>query len=343
MELTSILAQFLPQPEQYQTVPVSNGHINHTYIISSEEGKRYILQKINTAVFTQPQNIAHNHQEVNRILEQSGYQKSLLKPHLSLAGNYLDETEQSWRMLEFIEGSNTHLKVPDPETAYNAAVALSEFYAAINRDNIAEIKDPLPGFINFEKRIADYRIALDNAAEEYKTNAAEEIKFVNENLELPKVWIDLAKEGKLPQRIIHADPKISNLLFDDQNQVLAVIDLDTIMYGTLLYDFGDMIRSYTNTTEEDDGKTAHNFSAEIYQQVQKGFNTHLQDVLTDEELSLMDYAAKVVIYIQAVRFLTDYLNGSVYYSVKYADHNLDRTRNQITLLKGLTDYLATTS
>ncbi|WP_449397500.1 phosphotransferase [Chryseobacterium wanjuense] len=150
------------------------------------------------------------------------------------------------------------------------------------------------------------------------------------------------KNGILPSRIIHADAKISNILFNKEYHPIAVIDLDTVMISSILYDFGTMIQSYTNNTEEDDGKAENNFNPEIYTAVKKGFLFYLNEKLTPEELENLDYAAQVAIYIQAIRFLTDYLDGSKYYSIKYPEHNLDRTKNQIELLKGLREYLEKT-
>lgn len=337
MELTSKVANFLAETDNLRFEPISNGHINNTFLVTDAEGKKYILQKINTAVFPAPENIAHNHLEVNRILEEKGYKRHLLKPVIGQSANYLDAEEKQWRLLEFIEDSHTHLKVPNPETAYKAAEAFSEFYAMVNSGDLS-ILDPLPGFINFEKRIADYRSVLETAPENLKNAAAEEISFVNAYLDLPAKWIDSDKKGHLPRRVIHADPKISNTLFGSDGEVLAVIDLDTVMYGTLLYDFGDMIRSYTNTADEDDAGVPNNFSPEIYSEVKRGFLSHLESVLTDNEKSMLDYASEVVIYIQAVRFLADYLGGSTYYSIKYPEHNLHRTKNQINLLKGLMQH-----
>lgn len=345
MELKPIIAQFLGDKASEVAVnPITNGHINHTYLVEEDGGKKYILQKVNTSIFTNPQAIAHNHLEINKILEGSGYHYTLLNPLKTQKGNYFDELENSWRMLEFIEGCNTFTKVPDGETAYRAAAALSEFYSVLNSHNDrVQFMDPLPGFINFKKRIDDFKTVLGNADGSLKEKARNEIDFINRYIDLPNLWIEKIASGALPQRIIHADPKISNVLFNDSNEAMAVIDLDTVMYGPLLYDFGDMIRSYTNTSDEDDGITADNFSPQIFEQVKKGFLSHLSNVLTPEEQDMMDYAAQTVIYIQAVRFLTDYLDGSRYYAVKYPEHNLDRTKNQITLVKGVMQHTGHTA
>lgn len=343
MELNKITEQFLGErASDFVLSPITNGHINTTYVVeNSATGEKYILQKINTNIFKEPENLAHNHLEINKILSQYNYKRTLLKPLESLGHHYYEGEDKCWRMLEFIPDSKTFLKVPDPETAYKAAEALSEFYAVLNAHaEEINLSDPLPGFINFEKRINDYKISLENSAPELKEKASEEISFVNEHLELPNQWIEAEKSGNLKKRIIHADPKISNVLFNQNNEPLAVIDLDTVMYGTLLYDFGDMIRSYTNMTDEDDSSMTENFNPAIFEKVKEGFLSHLDGLMTSTEKEMMDYAAKAVIYIQAVRFLTDYLDGSKYYATKYPDHNLDRTKNQINLVKGLMKYLS---
>ncbi|MDN5395944.1 MAG: aminoglycoside phosphotransferase family protein [Chryseobacterium sp.] len=185
----------------------------------------------------------------------------------------------------------------------------------------------------------DYQTSLQNASEDLLENAAPEIEMMNELMSLPQKWIEMERDHLLPKRIIHGDPNVRNILFDSTSKPLAVIDLDTVTVSTILYDFGDMARSYTNTLDEDLKTAENNFNPHMYRTVKDGFLLYLKKKLSFDELENLDYAAQTVIYIQAIRFLTDYLNGSTYYSTKYAEHNLDRTRNQLQLLKGLRKYL----
>ncbi|WP_390455375.1 phosphotransferase, partial [Chryseobacterium sp. Alg-005] len=271
----------------------------------------------------------------------SHYPFQVIYPVSSMSKEFLVKSsdQQVWRMLDFVENSITFLKVPSIKIAYEAAKTFSLFLNTVNVEPLPEIKDTLPGFINFEKRISDYNNALENTSADVKEKAKDEIQYMNALLSLPEKWIHLQNNHLLPKRIIHADPKISNILFHQDHSPLAVIDLDTVMTSTVLYDFGDMIRSYTNTTNEDEVIAGNNFNPEIFKAVKEGFLFHLQDKLAPEEYENLDYAAQVVIYIQAVRFLTDYLNGNIYYSVTYPEHNLHRTKNQLQLLKGLRAYL----
>lgn len=341
MELDLIVRKFIGT-DHYDIHPITNGLINSTYLLENyDNDKKYILQKINNLVFKNPSTIIINHLLINCLLQSHHYELAIIDPISASTQEFLvhDENEQPWRMQNYIEDSTTFLKVPSKEIAYEAAKAFSHFLDIVNTGDSIEIADTLPDFINFEKRISDYKKALRDADPVLMEKATGEIELTNQLLTLPDKWIELVKNKKLPERIIHADAKISNILFDENAEALAVIDMDTVMISTILYDFGTMIQSYTNTANEDDGNATDNFNPEIYKAVKEGFLFHLKEKLIPEESENLDYAAQVAIYIQEIRFLTDYLNGSTYYSTKYPDHNLDRARNQLQLLEGLREYL----
>ncbi|MGC5745546.1 phosphotransferase enzyme family protein [Chryseobacterium sp. NFX27] len=341
MELKQIVAGYTGT-EDCTVTPIANGLINTTYLVEDPDSEeKFILQKFNTQVFQFPEVITRNHILINRMLENGNYPLQLVKPKESLSGHYIlkDEHGESWRMLSFIEDTRTFFKIPDIKTAYESAKAVGCFLNTVNPEHLPDIQSPIPDFINFEKRILDYQSSLRYANEDLLKDAGPEIETMNGLLFLPQKWIEMEKNGLLPKRIIHGDPNVRNILFDENSRPLAVIDLDTVTVSTILYDFGDMARSYTNTLDEDNGYADHNFNPHIYRTVKDGFLLYLKDKLTFEELENLDYAAQTVIYIQAIRFLTDYLTGNKYYSTRYTEHNLDRTRNQLELLKGLRKYL----
>lgn len=341
MELSDIVIQFIGT-DHYDLTPITDGLINTTYLLENkDQGKKFILQKINNHVFKRPEIIINNHLMINELLRSNNYQFQMIEPIPSLTGKLLvkDTNDDPWRMLSFVENSVSFLTVPSLQTAFEAAKTFSYFLTTVNTEKLPAIEDTLPDFLNFEKRVADYKNALKDAAPQLKENAKAEIEITNQLLSLPDQWIEMEKNNQIPKRIIHADVKISNILFDQNHKPLAVIDLDTMMISTVLYDFGTMIQSYTNTTHEDDGNARNNFNPEMYKVVKEGFLFYLKEKLTPEESDNLDYAAQVAIYIQELRFLTDYLNGSTYYSTKYPEHNLDRTKNQLELLKGLREYL----
>ncbi|RQO37611.1 aminoglycoside phosphotransferase family protein [Chryseobacterium sp. KBW03] len=341
MEVKDIVIEFIGT-DNYDLSPINDGLINTTYLLEDkDQGKKFILQKINHHVFKQPEIIINNHLMINELLRLNNYHFQIIEPIPSLTHKLLvkDTNDEPWRMLSFVENSITFLTAPSLHTAFEAAKTFSYFLTIVNTEKLPAIEDTLPDFLNFEKRVADYKNALQDAAPHLKENAKAEIEITNQLLSLPDQWIEMEKSNQIPKRIIHADVKISNILFDQNHHPLAVIDLDTMMISTILYDFGTMIQSYTNTTHEDDGSAVNNFNSEMYKAVKEGFLFYLKEKLTPKESENLDYAAQVAIYIQELRFLTDYLNGSTYYSITHPEHNLERTKNQLELLKGLREYL----
>ncbi|UOK43674.1 MULTISPECIES: phosphotransferase enzyme family protein [Flavobacterium] len=344
-KVRQIAAKFLPIPLRDICVSeIGHGLINATYLITDKSvNQDYILQKINNAVFKDVDALSHNTNSVIAFLQQSDYplEVSLPVPTQRNKPLFLDDNNDPWRMFTYIKDSVSLIKADSPALAFEAAKAFSQFYKVMNSPSCdIELQPVLPDFINFEKRISDYKRTLETASEERKTASASVVQFVNDHLELPNAWIDLQKNNLLPKRIIHADPKISNVLFHEtKREAIAVIDLDTVMEGTLLYDFGDMIRSYTNITDDESTISVQtNFDPELFAAAKKGFLSSLETVLEPIEKENLDYAAKVVVFIQAIRFLTDYLNGDTYYHVSYENHNLYRTVNQINLLKGILTF-----
>lgn len=315
---------------------LTSGHINQTYLISNNKEK-LILQNLNTKVFSNLDGITQNILLVSNHLKQKGYPHQILEPVAFNDGGYL--WDSNWRLFTYLEDTQTFLKVQSSEQTYEAAKFLSLFHAHLLDVEVEHIQDSIPGFLDFEIRLEQYKNALKKATEIRLEHANDTIDFLKENQNILTDWLVLLPQ--IPTRIIHADPKISNFLFDkiDATKIVAVIDWDTILQGSILYDFGDMVRSYTNLKEEDNPEVGNNFSLENYKALEKGFVYHLDGKLTKLELDNLSLGARVVIYIQAMRFLTDYLNGDVYYATQYEDHNLDRTKSQINLLKELQSKL----
>ncbi|MEO6760695.1 MAG: aminoglycoside phosphotransferase family protein [Saprospiraceae bacterium] len=346
MMLLPILATFF-DPEKHAVLrcePVGNGLINTTYQVEIGAGANtaatYILQKINPVVFKAPEAIMRSMELIAQHLMRVGYPDRVLTPIRNRNAALLsyDADGNAWRLLPYIADSLSVSKVSNPEQAFEAAKTFSHFYACLWEMDLSELRPAIPGFLDFSSRIVAFNQALAQADEIRKQTAAGEITFVLEHLALPEKFIELQKTGKLPTRLIHADPKIDNLLFDRTGtQGICVIDLDTVMPGPLLYDFGDMIRSYTNNRAEDDPAASSVFNPTYYQAVREGFLFYLGDKLSPIETENLDYSARVVVFIQALRFLTDYLNGNIYYKTTYPLQNLQRCRNQINLLRALID------
>lgn len=329
-EIQSVFGKFYSIKQDFDIKNLVSGHINQTFLISNH-GKKYILQKINIHVFKDLKSIAQNISNVYQHLKKNAYPHSILTPILSKEGNYL--VEEKWRMFEFIENTKTYEKVVSADQAFEAAKFLGEFYFHLKNLEVSQIKESIPRFLDFNKRFKDFEKSRRMASPERMEKAEEELQFILEHKYLLEEWNRVLP--KFPNRIIHADPKISNFLFDENqpNKILALIDWDTLMVGPVLYDFGDMVRSYTNLKAEDDPKETKSFSKENYLALKEGFIYFLKDELTEIEKSKMALSGKVVIYIQAIRFLTDFFNNDQYFQVKKVDHNLYRTQNQLNLLK----------
>ncbi|MEO6760725.1 MAG: aminoglycoside phosphotransferase family protein [Saprospiraceae bacterium] len=346
MTLRTILATFFDPEKQpvLRCEPVETGLINTTYKVEIGTGANtaatYILQKINPAVFKEPEAIMRSMDLIAQHLIRVGYSDQVLSPIRNRNAALLsyDADGNAWRLLPYISDSLSVSKISNPEQAFEAAKTFSRFYACLWEMELSEIRPAIPGFLDFSSRISAFQQALVQADAARKQTAAGEIAFVLEHLALPEKFIELQKAGNLPLRLIHGDPKIDNLLFDRTGMHgVCVIDLDTVMPGPLLYDFGDMIRSYTNNRAEDDPAASSIFNPTYYEAVRQGFLFYLGDKLSPIEAENLDYSARVVVFIQALRFLTDYLNADIYYKTTYPVQNLQRSRNQVNLLRALID------
>jgi len=336
--LNNIICHFLPQCEVVVISPVANGLINSTYSVEVVLGalrKQYILQKINTTIFKIPKSIQSNIVLVSGFLKNNNYPHALLELCVTADGKYEINFEgETWRMMAKIENSYTINVVENSNQAFQVGAFFGQFYSFLNGIETKQIQEVLPDFLDTKSRIDAFHQAIQFATHERLNIAKGELDWILMHVNIPEKWIQLQQKKTLPVRLIHADPKISNVLFDaTTHQPKAIIDWDTLMLGTILYDYGDMIRSYTNTKLEDDPDPEGVFNVEVYQALTDGFWSETRSFLTDIEKEFMWYAPQVIVYIQALRFLTDYLNGDIYYQCNYPEQNLNRTKNQINLLQ----------
>ena len=335
-----IIQAFFPHANEVTIEPILGGLINTTFSVqiqNAQQCKNYILQQINTAIFQNPKMIQAN------ITAVSNYLKSKKYPHpiLELCHTVEGETETvhdggTWRIFKQIENSYTFNVVQNPEQAFAVGAFFGHFHTFLNGIELRQIQAVLPHFLDTKSRLDAFQLALHSGESSRLTEADEPIQWMVKHLDLPQKWIQFQEQKELPIRLIHADPKISNVLFDSvTHQPKAIIDWDTLMLGTILYDYGDMIRSYTNSKPEDDPDPEGIFNADLYRALTDGFLSETRTFLTKVELENLSYAPQVIVYIQALRFLTDYLNGDLYYQCSYPEQNLNRTKNQINLLKNI--------
>lgn len=337
LEVQNIFEAYAEIKDDFNFELLTSGHINKTIKVYNQ-GQNYVLQQMNISIFNRPNSIMQNILTVNNYLKTTQYPHTILEAFPFKNKEYL--LNHQWRILNFVEESVTFEKVQSKDQAFAAAQFLSEFHSYLQGLDITKIKPGLNGFLDFENRYNQFKKALSQASGERCKIASNEIDWIKKHSFLLEKWLVVAK--KMPNRIIHADPKISNFLFHhhQSDRINALIDWDTIMTGPILYDFGDMIRSYTNLKDEDDPEEDQVFCFENYVAIQNGFLSHLQNILSPLEVKNMNSAALLVVYIQAIRFLTDYLNGDVYYRTSYSEQNLNRTKNQIHLLNEMLDKIS---
>ncbi len=344
MEKDGILRCFGIVAEECGILPVGNGHINDTFkAVDSRTGRSYILQRINHNVFRDvdllQENIGKVTAHIRRKLEASG-ETDIDRKVLTLVKRgdsektYLQDGDSYWRVELMITDAETRESVTQ-ENARHAGVAFGRFQEMLS-DMPDVIGESIPDFHNMELRL----LQLDEAV---KADVAGRLGTVRELLyELRKraehacLAERLYREGRLSKRICHCDTKVSNMLFDSNGSVLCVIDLDTVMPSFVFSDFGDFLRTAANNGDEDDRDLDRvEFDMDIYRAFTEGYLEGAGGFLTETEIANLPYAAERFAYMQAVRFLTDYLNGDTYYRISYPDHNLVRARAQFKLLQSI--------
>ena len=334
----NILHHFFDFNKLINATAFGNGHINDTYKIELKINNRieiYLLQRLNHQVFSEPFLVMENIQQVADHLSKKKYQLKILSPILTLKKQllYKDSGGNYWRVFNFIKNTIAVEKAETPEQAYEAAKAFGAFAKALDDIDISLLKTTIPGFHDGEKRMADFMLALKNAPSKKIAAAKKEIAGV---LQQKAIFKHIAAL-KLPLRAIHHDTKINNLLFDKTTmKAAAVVDLDTVMPGIVLSDFGDMVRTFASTADEEERDfTKVEIRADIYGALTEGFLSEMGNLLTDAERRSLHEGGPWITLMQAVRFLSDYLKGDVYYKTKYPDHNLHRAGKQLALLRSM--------
>ncbi|MEN9399439.1 MAG: hypothetical protein RL632_540 [Bacteroidota bacterium] len=314
--------------------PVTGGLINSTYKIETNQNQCVVLQRINANVFPDAHAIQWNMQHVGEFLQQSGYPKEVLIPiHLKSGTTiYVDAQNDAWRMFPYIENTSCYQMLPNDAFAENAARALGELHGYLSQIPSEELMVHLPDFTNLASRLLQYDHALVGASPDRIAMAETEIIQLKKHSLIVNCFVEL--QEKLPVRIIHGDPKLSNFLFEKEGaQVVALIDLDTLMPGTVLYDFGDMARSFCSLKSEESIEE-NGFNNQVYNVIKGSYLKSTSDFLTPLETQNMDLAVAAVMTVQAHRFLTDFLLGDVYYQIDHPMHNLHRAQNQLQVLAG---------
>lgn len=340
-ELQHIAAQFEIQGKICEVKPLGNGLINTTYIVRTEgDTPDYVLQHVNNAIFPDVDmlmdNIVAVTGHIRKKLEAQGVEdinrKVLQFVPCKCGKYYYVHDGKYWRVMVFIPDTVSKSGV-SPESSYIVGETFGNFQSML-ADIPVELGETIKDFHNIEFRLQQLREAIA----EDKMGRVAECKDIIEELEQRSDKMSrseqLFREGKLPKRICHCDTKVDNILFDKDDSVLCVIDLDTVMPSFVFSDFGDFLRSAANTMPEDSPEFEKiKFRMDIFKSFTEGYLKTAGSFLTPVEVENLPYGATLFPYMQAVRFFADYLNGDTYFKVQYPTHNLVRAKNQLTLLK----------
>lgn len=340
-----IYEAFVSSGRFISATPYGSGHINDTYLVKVDEDVEYILQRINGKIFKDIPKLVQNKERVcghirNRLIRHKVnditrryityfYTDKGKTYHKDYDGDY-------WTLSLFIKGSKSYDVIPNPEIAYEVGIGFGEFENRISDFDANLLIETIPLFHNVPRRLNDLRNAIakaDPIRAEISNPLLDYLKkFDNGMLELQR----LKDEGHLPLRVTHNDTKANNLLFDWNDHPLCVIDLDTVMPGIVHYDFGDAIRSACNSAgEEAEDLNKVSFNIEFFEAFTTGFMEKAKHLFTLKEKKTLAQGCILMTYLQAIRFLTDYLDGDHYYPVTYPEQNLQRAKVQVKLLQDI--------
>jgi len=341
--MQNIVSKFNIPNDSMTITPLKIGHINDSFVVQYENShpENYFLQKINHNIFKNVEGLQNNIQIVTnhlrkKLSEKGGQniERKVLRLIPTKTGElfYKDDVGNYWRMYVLIKNAKSYDAIT-PELAYKAGEAFGDFHCMLSDLPQSQLIETIPNFHNIEFRLWQFREAV-------KSNKAQRVKktqWMIDEIEKRSVEMcsaeHLHREGKLPKRINHCDTKVNNMLFDEDDNPMCIVDLDTVMPGYVLSDFGDFMRTAANTGAEDDtdlNKVGVNM--EIFKAYTSGYLKNAS-FLTPIELDNLAFGAKLLSYMQTVRFFADYLDGDTYYKIAHPEHNWQRTLAQFELLK----------
>jgi Ser/Thr protein kinase RdoA (MazF antagonist) len=342
-DVGAVARQFQIHGQFVSAEPYGSGHINDTYrVVFMQAGVtvRYLFQRINHLIFKDPPALMENIARVTRHLAaqsvgEADPSRRVLTLVASRSGQawHADEEGNHWRAYLFIEHASTYDSVESPEQAYQAAAAFGQFQKRLADLPSPRLRETIPGFHDTPGRLAAFERALSMDGAGRAALAQREIDFALAHKSFSSVLLD----AELPERVTHNDTKLNNVMLDDATgEGLCVIDLDTVMPGLVLYDFGDMVRTTTSPAPEDErdvSKVVMQFP--MFEALVRGYLSTAGDFLTAAEKQYLAVSGKLITFEIGVRFLTDFLCGDVYFKVHRDGHNLDRCRAQFALMESI--------
>lgn len=325
-----IAEQFQIEGAVQSVSPYGEGHINLTLLVTTDK-KRYILQKMNTRVFPDSEALMKNICAVTKFLRDQNEETLEVIP--TLADKSYLRGEENFRMYAFIENTITYQQATDKSVFEDSGRAFGQFQNRLAAFDASRLSETIPQFHDTPKRFRDFLAALEKDEYDRAKLCRPEIDFVLSHKNTLSKITDGLNDGTIPLRVTHNDTKLNNILMDEKtHKARAVIDLDTVMPGSLLYDFGDSIRFGASTAAEDEPDLSKvHFSLELFEAYARGYLSAVKNSITPKEAELLPYGAYLMTAECGMRFLTDYHSGNVYFATKYEQHNLVRCRTQFAL------------
>lgn len=343
--IEEIVSHFAIEGEFAQAERVITGHINDSFIIKTSQTGHpgYFLQWINNYIFKDVDGLMNNISAVTGHLAEKlrengrpAFRVLEIIPCVDGKKYYADAKGNFWRLYNFIENTHAYDVVENTKIAYEGGRAFGIFMSLLADLPAERLIEIIPDFHNMEKRLSTFNQSLEADAVNRAKSIPAELEFVKKRAEQMLSIPALIKAGRLPVRITHNDTKFNNILFDSANHAICIVDLDTVMPGTLLFDFGDAIRTGANLANEDEKDLSKvGINLPIYEAYTKGFIKSTSHTLTGDEIGNLAFSARFMTFIIGLRFLTDYLDGDPYFRTLYPNHNLDRARVQFTLLEDM--------
>lgn len=338
--VSEILKKFNFKDNSIKVKPFGSGHINDTYLIESSNAK-FLLQRINHHVFKDVAILMDNITKVtshirskvhSKYPEQSELRAMVAIKTIDEKYYYQDSNGSYWRVFNYLANTKSYDVVTTETQAFEGGKAFGEFQGFLIDLPTTEVKETITNFHNIQSRLNNLKLAIAADPVNRVTEVLPEINLINSRAHEMEYILRKGNEGKLPLRVIHNDTKFNNVLLDQNDKAQCVIDLDTVMPGYVAYDFGDAIRTIINTAREDEKDLDKiNINIELYSAFTKGYLAETIHFLNEEEIESLAQGAILFPYMQAVRFLTDFIEGDHYYKTDFEGHNLQRTRAQLQL------------
>ncbi len=336
--------QFLGAEESVSVELLGNGLIHQTFKAKSDIGQRTIvIQAINASVFKTPEDIVLNYLQIYEHLQNNKNGISIPAPVKAISNKWIwkDEENNNWRATAFISHSYSPMVADTEKAAYTVAISFASFTHSLATLDIKKLKEIIPGFHDLSFRYEQFEDAISKAPQTLLQKATYIIAELRDRKKLVDFYEHIKNRPDYPTRVMHHDCKISNILFDkEMGKVICPVDLDTVMPGKFFSDLGDMIRSMACTLDENSKDWEKlNIRPSFYRAILEGYMRGIGDIFTTAEKNNIHYAGLLLLFMQSLRFLIDFLNGDIYYKTNYPEQNFNRALNQLILLERLEYFL----